>query len=178
MRAPRPAFIENFKAFKLRDELFGDLDDVGKFLAESDVEEPVIKSADKDLYCLMRSDMMLVDLSAQSYGEQGLDLLFGHLSGMPVIGLTDRFQNAPSLVSRLDCLIAPTSVGQIVRAIEAFSRKTKGPASPRSDEPTPQQPEAPPTGPEVNQDFAAGVLQAAGVVTEASDDRKPSDPVP
>lgn len=181
MRPPRPAFVENFKAFRLRDELFGDLDEIGGFLASADGDEPLIKAADKDLYCLMRSDMMLVDLSAPGYGEQGLDALFGHLGGMPVIGLTDRFQNAPSLVSRLDCLIAPTNVGQITHVIGAFGRKAKGPASSMEQhaQPPPQPAATPENGPEIDQGFASDVLRAAGVVTaETTNDGKSSDPVP
>lgn len=176
LRPPRPSFIDHHKALKLPDILFGDLNDpeVQAFLLQADGADPLIKSADKDLYCLMRSDMMLVDLSTPSFGDQGVDLLFGHLSGMPVVGLTDRFQNAPSLVSRLDCLIAPTSVGQIVRAIELFGGKAKGPSSsekhePPSDEPSPEP--LPPTEPEITKDFADGVLRVAGSpVTKAEDD--------
>jgi hypothetical protein len=157
------------KILKIGPELFGDLKQASQLLGAGDSGEPLVRSADKDLYCLIRSDILLVDLSTAGYGEQGLDVLFGHIGGMPIIGITDRFQNAPSLFSRLDCLICPDSVGQIVHAIELFGGMAKGSASSESNE-SPQQQPMSATTTDVNKGFADSVLRAANVEGVDDDD--------
>ena len=155
--------------------MFADLEAVEPMLAAADSGEPTLRVADRDLYCLIRSDMMLVDLSMPGYGEQGVDVLFGHLGQMPIIGITDRYQNAPALLQRLDCLIAPDSIGQIVRAVMLFggvnglaSPETNAQAAPANDEPT---------TPPVTKGFAEDVLRAAGVVRKVDDDHGGQDQV-
>lgn len=146
-RKPRHQFAKNQNALRLPDWMFAPLPEAMPILDEIESSDHLIRSADRHLFCLMRSDLMLVDLSTPGYGDQGIDTLFGHLGGMSMIGLTDRFQNAPSLVSRLVCLIAPTSVEQIAHAIWVFGGRDE---QQEPSEPAVSVPDANVKGPEVS----------------------------
>lgn len=153
-------------ALRLRDDMFVGLGEA-EFLGAADGSEPLISAADKDLYCLMRSDIMLVDLSTPGYGEQGADVLFGQLGGMPIVGITDRFQNAPSLLARIDCLIAPTRVEQIIHVVMMYGNSSPAhqPDTDRTKEPTVDKTAAPDIRTFVNQ-----VLSTVNVTQEEDED--------
>ena len=124
-RPAKQSFFNAKEFLRLGDNLFLSLSEAGEGLAAGDEPQPTLQVAYKDLYCLMRSDVMLVDLSSPGYGEQGIEVLFGHIGRLPIVGLTDRFQTPPSILSRLDCLIAPTNTQQIVRAIQMYGKSVE-----------------------------------------------------
>ncbi len=171
---PRAAFYTAKQMLRLSDHLFQPITSAQAFLKEADGPNPLISAADKDLYCLLRADIMLVDLSVESFGEQGIDALFGFVGGMPVIGLTDRFQNAPSILSRLDCLIAPSSVEQIVHVIDAFGSNK----APQSSQVAPTEVrtngETSTNDQAINEDWSRRVLATAGAMKE-QDNRDAND---
>jgi hypothetical protein len=94
-------------------------------LLAADQPDPVVSSFKKDLYCLVRSDMMICDLSVLSAGEQGHDILIAQAAQIPTLGVTDRFQIPPSLLSRLTVLAAPSTTSHIVHLVRMFLGDTE-----------------------------------------------------
>jgi hypothetical protein len=108
----------------LDDRTFGPPTDknVLAWLYDLDGGVPLIAHHARDLYGLVRSDVVVVDLSDPA-PEIGVDLLFARTGGAKIVGLTDRFAHAPSVLARLDVMMVPNDVDGIVDVVTAFARE-------------------------------------------------------
>jgi len=129
--APRPQYKQLQSALDLPDWLYGPAVEAGSLLEPFKPEPETIQVHYHDLYCLMRADLVIVDLSQPSHGDQGYWCLAARLGGVPVIGVTDRYTVAPSLLSCLDTLIVPQGLDHIVRTVLMY-------LTPTSTEPLPE----------------------------------------
>lgn len=159
-RPPAPKFRALAEALQIDSDLFEPLQRALPSLAEADVSEPLVRSVRKDLFCLMRSDLVVCDLTSMSMGDQGHDILFARAGGLVVVGVTDRFQQPPALLRLLTALVAPTSQAQLVNVILTMlpiQHETVQYETPRATMRQDQQTSGP-----IDVNFASQVLAEAG----------------
>lgn len=123
-RQPPDRWVRAGPAFGLDPVMFLPFsqDTVTGMMARWDHPDPKIVQHQRDLYALIRADVVIADLSDPA-PEVGVDLLFARSGGSKIVGLTDRFLHAPSVLARLDVMMVPTDVGGIVDVVQAFTRE-------------------------------------------------------
>ncbi len=159
-RPPATRFQSLADALCIDSDLFEPIQRALPSLAEADVSEPLVRAVRKDLFCLMRSDLVICDLTSPSLGDQGHDILFARAGGLVVVGVTDRFQHPPALLRLLNALVAPTSQTQLVNTILTMLPLASPQLSTRV--PTQAQDDAAQTSGPIDAKFASQVLAEAG----------------
>jgi hypothetical protein len=113
----------NQKELRLDPALFGDLGTVLRRVKESD-ERPSIDLPFKNLYVLLRSDIMLVDLNDPDHGERSQEVLYAYLFGVPVVGVAHRFILSPWVAGKVSAVVFPATTDEIVAQVLAYDYKT------------------------------------------------------
>jgi len=116
---------EAHEVLRLDPKLFAPLGDVAARMSAAD-RFPSIDVSFKHLYVLLRSDVVLVDLTVPSHGGKYYEALYGHLFGKPVIGISHRFILSPWVAQRCDALVFPKNTDEIVRQVLAFDARIDG----------------------------------------------------
>ena len=114
VKDPNPILGNNSSLFKIPDRVFSPVSDVINDLLFFDGTDPHVLMPIKDLYCLVRSQILIADISLPSYGEVPSDVLLAYMANIPVIGITNRFVNSPSLVSKMEALITAPNVSTVI----------------------------------------------------------------
>jgi len=70
----------------------------------------------RDLYVLMRSDVVLADLNSLEIGSRTLEMVYAKLWGIPIIGVSDNMTNSPAHLSLLD-VVVPSNIDNLVGMI-------------------------------------------------------------
>jgi hypothetical protein len=130
-REPCKRLLTNYETLKLDSELLSILND--KLALRLDSADRTNTTSDlvlKDLYVLIRSDVMVVDLDVPSHGGKSQETYIASLGDIPIIGVTSRFVLTPWLLRLVDVLV-PTSAqdsrigARIAQQIQAFSPTLK-----------------------------------------------------
>lgn len=83
---------------------------------------PTIDVPFKNLYVLLRSDIVLVDLNVPSHGGKAQEVLYAYLLGVPVVGVAHRFILSPWLVEKCKAVVFPKTSDDIVHQVMAFDQ--------------------------------------------------------
>lgn len=114
---------QNMEALRLDPALLLPLPEVHNRLRQAD-SGPSVDVAFKNIYVLLRSDLVLVDLNAPSHGETAQEVLYAYLFGVPVVGIAHRFILSPWVVGKVKAVIFPSSSDDIVHQILAQDTAT------------------------------------------------------
>ena len=125
-RPPAPTFRDNQRALKLDVDLFKSPAEVAQRFMDADVSCRIENVTFRSLYVLLRSDIVLIDLSSPSY-EGHMDLLYAHLGNVPSIGITDRFVSSPWSAGKVTATITPADSNDVIRQIMAHDRAVTAP---------------------------------------------------
>ncbi len=143
---PRLGFVENFETDPYRAVAMTDpgrISEKAKALAEPLQLDPMLflpfpevqhrlAAADraptvdvpfKDLYVILRSDIVLADISNANHGEDQA-VMYAHLLGIPVVAISHRFIMSPWIVGKVSSVIFPKTSDEIVQQVLAFDHKT------------------------------------------------------
>lgn len=119
-RVPRDVAAAH-TALRLDPRLFAPLADV-----KDQLFSPVVSSAPelsfRHLYCLLRADVVVLDLNVPSHGGKYHEALYGYLFGLPIIGIAHRYIFSPWVTERCSALVFPRNTDEIVRQVLAFGR--------------------------------------------------------
>jgi hypothetical protein len=110
------------KELRLDPALFRNLGEVLKRIKASD-GGPSIDLPFKDLYVILRSDIMLVDLNEAEHGERSQEVLYAYLFGVPVIGVSHRFILSPWMAGKMNAVVFPATTDEIVAQVLAYDHK-------------------------------------------------------
>jgi hypothetical protein len=73
----------------------------------------------KDLFMLIRANVMVVDLNRKTSGGTAQEVLYAHLLNIPVVGISFKFQVSPWMHQRCRSIINPRSPDDIHKAVLA-----------------------------------------------------------
>lgn len=118
-----PLAYDNRQQLRLDPMLFQPLNHVMNRLRSAD-QSPTLDVAFKNLYALLRSDIVVVDLDGVGHGEPSQEVLYAYLCGVPVVGIAHRFILSPWILGKVDAVIFPRTSDEIVQQILAYDRKT------------------------------------------------------
>lgn len=123
LREPHPFFKQNEKTLGIPLELGLSFENpqLQRFLSSCDDPEPRNTVIYRDMYCLIRSHIVLADLSKPSFGEVFQDVLFASMAGIPIVGLSDRFLQSPHMMNRVDVFTSPLKTESLVRQLVSYS---------------------------------------------------------
>lgn len=124
--APRAA--EHCDALKLDADLFKDPVSVGQRLQMSDTAT-TIDFAFKDLYVLLRCDLMLVDFSTPAQGSRSQEAMYAHLANIPIIGISSRFILHPWFMNVAKVIVKP-DVSEIITQIDLIPKRAWASSAP------------------------------------------------
>ncbi len=113
----------NHKVLKLDPMLFQPLSEVLPRLRAAD-DSPTLDVAFKNLYVILRSDVVLVDLNQAGHGESAQEVLYAYLCNIPVIGIAHRFILSPWMANKLNAVVFPRTTDEIVQQVLAYDHKT------------------------------------------------------
>ena len=121
---PHPFFVSNRESLGLPDIIFQDFDSkiFQDYLQKYDHPEPNNFLTYRDLYCLVRSHILLVDVSVPSYGETFHDAFFAKMARIPMVGLTSRFLNSPIMMNYIDVFMNPEKIDVLIRQLVSYSQ--------------------------------------------------------
>ena len=121
--SPHPFFSSNAALLQLPMEAMGSLGDrrTQNALDAADRAEPNNIIPFKDIFCLMRSHIVISDLSKPSYGETFRDVFMAHLAKIPIIGLTDRFMNSPIIFNMVDTVVPLSRLDVVLHQMVSYS---------------------------------------------------------
>ncbi len=69
------------------------------------IDESSLASTVRDDENLLRSTLMISDISSPSFGEQGVDIVRAFALGIPILGITDQALNSLSLLRYMSAVI-------------------------------------------------------------------------
>jgi len=110
-------------ALKLDPQLLSPIGVVLDRIKVSD-NSPTIDIPFRELYVLLRSDIVLADLNSMGHGEVSQEVMYGYLFGVPVVGLSHRFILSPWIAGKLRSVIFPRTTDEIVQQVLAYDHKT------------------------------------------------------
>lgn len=113
---------ESQKSLRLDPALFSDLGKVINRIKAAD-GAPSIDLPFKDLYVILRSDIVLVDLNTADHGERSQEVLYAYLFGIPVVGVAHRFILSPWMVGKVNSVVFPVTTDEIVSQVLAYDHK-------------------------------------------------------
>lgn len=123
-RDPNETAVQWKEAFKLEPMLFLPPNESVATRFVINERKPVLDNY-KSMYCLLRADVMLVDMNLASYGDVAQEVLYAWLWNIPVIGITNRFINSSWVQSRCKMLLMPRNSSEIVEQILLVKREPK-----------------------------------------------------
>lgn len=135
------AAAENQKALKLDPMLFRPLSYVLPRIRHAD-NSPALDVVFKNVYALLRSDIVLVDLNTPEHGEKSQEVHYAYLFGVPIVGIAHRFILSPWVVGKVNAVIFPKTTNDIVRQVIAYDPMTfleKGIVKAKPDDPVESQ---------------------------------------
>ena len=86
----------------------------------------------RDLYLLLRSDIILADLNSPSFGSVSMEILYGYLMDIPVIGVCHKVFQTHWVTNKLAAMVAAKSAESLINIIIA-----NGILPPHTQEPEP-----------------------------------------
>ena len=113
----------NRQQLKLDPMLFESFGKIVQRLRAAD-EAPTLDVSFRNLYVILRSDIVLVDLDRLGHGEPSQEVLYAYLSGVPVVGIAHRFMLSPWMADKLSAVIFPRTSDEIARQVLAHDHKT------------------------------------------------------
>lgn len=87
-------------------------------------QTPTLDVTFRNLYILLRSDIVLVDLDFVGHGEPSQEVLYAYLIGVPVVGIAHRFILSPWMADKLNAVVFPRTSDEIVRQVLCHDHKT------------------------------------------------------
>jgi len=119
---PAQVAVRNQEALKLDPGLFMSIGEVVHRIKASD-EAPTTDVSFKDLYVIIRSDIVLVDLDRMDHGERSQEMAYAYLCGVPTVGIAHRFIFSPWVADKISSIVFPRTSDEIVRQVMAFDHK-------------------------------------------------------
>ena len=109
------------EALKLDPMLFDTLTSGGVLdrLLATDVGRPV-DATFKDLYVLVRSSAVIVDMNNADFGETAQAVLYAYLLDIPIFGVGYYTANSPWTVGKLVSFVSPQTTDDIVLAVKGY----------------------------------------------------------
>lgn len=78
----------------------------------------------REIYVILRSNILLADLSNPSFGGVSSSILFARLLSIPIIGLTYRFHVSPWMFQELSAMVFARKIPEILSIARAMARRT------------------------------------------------------
>jgi len=119
----KPLAFQNQQQLRLDPMLFHPLTKVMDRMKAND-QGPSVDLPFKNLYALIRSDIVLLDLNVPEHGEKSQEVLYAYLCNIPVVGIAHRFILSPWIVGKVKSVIFPSTTDEIVQQVLAYDHKT------------------------------------------------------
>jgi len=107
---------------RLDPDLFKPLSEALPRLRVAD-SSPTADVAFKNVYALLRSNVVVADLDNPDHGEKTQEVMYAYLIGVPVVGVAQRFMFSPYVAEKISALVRPDP-NAIVRQVLAHDHKT------------------------------------------------------
>jgi hypothetical protein len=112
----------DLKSLKLDPAILGQLQEVMPRLQAAD-NGPTIDLPFRNLYVILRSDIVIADLNSPGHGEASQEVMYAYLFGVPVVGLSHRFILSPWVVSKVRAVVFPRTTDEIAQQVLAYDHK-------------------------------------------------------
>jgi len=94
-------------------------------LFRSDVGDLATDVIFKDLYFLIRSNIVIVDLNHKSSGGTPQEVLYAHILNIPIYGISAKSHQSPWMYQRMRAVLNPRSIDDVIEEILTCKYATK-----------------------------------------------------
>lgn len=109
--------LEHHKLLKLNELSLSNSPEAIQQLQRSDTGQLSSDIVYKDLFLLMRSDVVLVDLNKKSAGGTPQEVLYAHLLNIPIIGISHMPSVSPWMHYRIPVIANPKNIDDLIKLI-------------------------------------------------------------